>query len=326
MAIEKVNLAPALRFYQQNDKYLILLVVILLALYLIAFAAKLTWQLIPEPQVQQSSGINSTSLASTNNSNSNRTSLDRLLALNLFGDASAQPVVEQAQDITEAPETQLNLVLSGVAASSDPSDGAAVIEYQNNQSTYGIGDKIDGTQVTLDEIYADRVIIKNRATRETLMLEGIDFDEANRDREQNTDSNQTISTDRRFSAPPALESEDLRQVPRADAQTLRAAQQRLQEDPASFADYVRLSPVLENGGFVGYRIAPGKEPSLFEQVGLKNGDVVIELNGYDLTDVAQAKEAITLLNDAESLDFEILRDENVISISVEMPRFPDDSI
>jgi general secretion pathway protein C len=312
MTIEKLNLSPLLQFYQENDKKIILAVVILLALYLISFAAKLTWQLIPEPTQVTASNASSASLNANVASTDNKTNLNKLLGLNLFGDASAKPAPAKQQDVTDAPETKLNLILSGVVASPDPNVGAAVIEYRNNQNTYGIGDKIEGTQVTLDEIYVDRVIIKNRVSRETLMLEGVDFEEANRLREQN----QPIEV---YEGPVQAQQQQSPRNQSAEVD-LASIQQRLAEEPASFADFIRLSPHVKDGMPVGYRVSPGKDPSLFTQVGLKDGDIVIELNGYDLSDTVQALEAVALLNEAQSLGVEVLRNDEVISLNLDIPR------
>lgn len=318
MTIEKLNFAPLSRFYQENDKKIILAIVVLLALYLIAFAAKLTWQLMPAPE---SSGISN---ASTQNLNvnvrptDNKTNLNKLLALNLFGDAAAKPQEVAQPDVTDAPETKLNISLSGVVASSDPNVGAAVIEYRNSQSTYGIGDKIEGTQVTLDEIYSDRVIIKNRVTRETLMLDGVDFEEANRLREQNEPiTAQNDNSQAKVQGPNRQNRSSAALQPTVDVVSI---QRRLREEPASFADFIRLTPHMRDGTPIGFRVSPGKDPTLFREVGLQDGDIVIEMNGYDLSDTSQALEAAALINEAQSLDFEVLRNDQVVSLNLDIPR------
>lgn len=314
MTIDKLNFAPLSRFYQENDQKIILAIVILLALYLIAFAAKLTWQFIPSDETV-SINNSSTSFSAVNvRPQDNKTNLNKLLALNLFGDATAKPQEVVQQDVTDAPETKLNLLLSGVVSSSDPSVGAAVIQYRNSQSTYGVGDKIEGTQVTLDEIYSDRVIIKNRVTRETLMLDGVDFEEANRLREQNkaiTSESTSVQGPRQITnvAPTAQPSVDV-----------VAIQRKLRDDPSSFADFVRLTPHVRDGMRIGFRLSPGNDPTLFKEVGLQDGDIVIEMNGYDLSDTVQALEAAALINEAQSLDFEVLRNDEVVSLILDIPR------
>jgi len=311
MTIEKLSLAPVARFYHQNEQKIILTFVIMLSLYLIAFMAQLTWHLLPSPTNAALQPPINTSAQQDMRVVDSKSNIDRLLSLNLFGDPAAQPEPVQ-ETVTEAPETRLNLLLAGVVSSPDPQVGAAVIEYRNTQNTYGIGDKIEGTQVTLDEIYSDRVIIKNRTARETLMLDGIDFEEANRLRERNRPV-EVQGPQQAVEAAPTLSRQQI-------AENLRAAQQKLSQEPANFADFIRLSPHAENGTPVGYKLSPGKDPTLFREVGLQDGDVVTELNGYDLTNIQQALEALSLLNDAQSLDLEIIRRDETLSLSFDIPR------
>ncbi|MFC3122641.1 type II secretion system protein GspC [Agaribacter flavus] len=303
-------LTPIQQFYQRHDTKLVFIIVLLLSVYLLMWAAKLTWALLP---VDNASEIASQP-APTNNapnigSQPSKTNLQKLLSLNLFGDPSSIPK-EEVQQVTEAPETKLNLVLSGVVASSNPEEGVAVIAYRNTQQTYGIGDKIEGTNVTLVEIFSDRVIIKNRLTRETLMMEGVDFDEANRQR-----SRQATNTDNQENA--NVGPQPAREVSRQEAEEIR---QQVFQNPDSFADFIRLTPERNELGIIGYKVAPGKRPAFFNSVGLKNGDVLTELNGRDLSNPQQALEALSILREAEELDLVLLRGGEPISLSIEIPR------
>lgn len=324
MTIANINFGVITRFYQQNERKIILLFVVCISIYLIAFVAKFTWSLMPAPELQSSSP--QMSLAQSNGqSNDASADLSTLLSLNLFGDATAKPVEEVVQDVTDAPETKLNLLLSGVVSSADPSVGVAIIEYRNAQDNYAVGDKIMGTQVTLDEIYSDRVIIRNRVTRETLMLDGLDFEEANRLREQNkpiSARNNTRNASSRSTATTSAASatENSRTGPRTvSGDKINELRQRLTNEPASFSDFVRLSPHRDENGFAGFKIAPGKEPEFFNDLGFQNGDVIIGLNGYDLTDPGQSGEALSLLKEADSLDIDLLRDGEFLNLNVEIP-------
>jgi general secretion pathway protein C len=315
--MSNISLTTAGDIYRRHESKIILIIVVLLSLYLLAFVAKLTWSLIPQPQGDVNNRALQSSQSQSVSSNAKSTNMSSLINLNLFGDAQAQAVVEQSQeDVTDVPETKLNLVLSGVVSSTEQSRGAAIIEYRNTQSTYGIGDKIEGTNVTLDEIYTDRVIIKNRLTRETLMLEGIDFDEANRNRNREI-SNERDNAQARVNTP--QNNTQSPQELRERAQALRQVRQNLANEPASFADLISLSPHRANNELVGFRVSPGKDPALFNSVGLKNGDVVVQLNGLDLSNLQQAGEAITQLKEADTLQLEILRGSEFISLDLDIP-------
>jgi len=299
--------------YQRNESKLILVLIMILSIYLLAFAAKITWSMLPEPQSKlaqlQAPQItdNGSSRASNNISN--------IINQNLFGNADKPAPVATLDKVSDAPQTQLNLILSGVVSSNDPNRSAAIIEYRNNQSTYGVGDKIEGTNVTLDKIYVDRVIIKNRVTRETLMLDGIDFDEANKKRADETFVT-SANTQPFMSSPssPIAQNQNIRN----QAQALRDARRKLAQEPASFTDMISLSPHRVNGVFIGFKVTPGLQPTLFNSVGLQNGDIVVQLNGLDLSDLQQSREAITELQQAESLQLEVLRGNEYVSLDLDI--------
>lgn len=300
-----ISLLNATSLYQRHEKKIILVVVIALSLYLVSIVAKLTWSILPAPE-SNIKNVNTNNSVTSSSSKNATVNVNSIAKLNLFGDAAVTEVT--ADDETEdddVPETKLNLVLSGVVASSDENRGAAIIEYKNIQNTYGIGDKIEGTNVTLDQIKNDRVIIKNRLVKETLMLEGIDFEEANRNKAITAKSAQPVKTQR--------------QNTREKAEAIRQARQEIAQQPASFADLIALAPHRVDGQLIGYRVSPGKKPALFNAVGLKNGDVVLALNGLDLTDLQQVQEALRELNEAETLQLEILRAGEFLSLDLEVP-------
>ena len=306
-----LTISNATDFYQRHENKLILVVVILISAYLLAFAAKLTWSLLPQQQSAVTSQV-STIQQSNNKQSVSGNNIASIIDLNLFGNAAFKPVEAEQKEMTDVPETALNLVLSGVVSSTDPTLGAAIIAYNNSQGTYGPGDKIEGTDVTLDEIYVDRVIIKNRLTRETLMLDGIDFEEANKNRARNTQQNQVqVNTPRNI----VTQNQDVTNK----AQAMREARQKLAQEPASFTDMISLSPHRTDGQLIGFKVAPGSNPALFNAVGLKSGDVVIQLNGLDLTDLQQSSEAITQLREADSLQLEVLRDGEFLSLDLDIP-------
>lgn len=303
-----LSFSHATAFYLRHESKLITAVVVLLSVYLLSFAAKLTWQLFPNDEQAPTSTRIQSNAASNDINESASTNINKLLRLNLFGNAEAQATPVVVQQNEDVPETSLNLVLSGVVASNTPKLGAAVIEYRNQQDTYGIGDKVQGTNVILDEIFADRVIIKNRLARETLMLEGLDFDEANQKRAQQTNIDLRAQTE----TIPA-------DVIRPNARAIQDARAKLAQSPESFAELISLSPHRVNEELIGYRVSPGANPSLFNAVGLKNGDIVVQLNGLDLSDIQQSLEALTELQEADALQLELMRGNDFVSLDLEIP-------
>ncbi|RDV24880.1 type II secretion system protein GspC [Alteromonas aestuariivivens] len=303
MTLDKLNSHSLVQIFNRHQKQLNLLVVVLLSLYLIAFVAQLIWRIIPEPSLSATPTTSSRPPAQTAPSQSG-VNLTRLQQLNLFGEVNAQIIVE-APPVTDAPETKLNLTLAGVVASTIQNAGAAIIENRGSQATYGLGEKIEGTNATLDQVLSDRVIIKNGTRHETLMLEGVDYNDPKRRQTQ------TASRSR-------PEPEPLRPARRLSEDAVEATE-AIRRQPANFTDYFSISPKTQDGQLQGYQIKPGKDPALFESAGLVAGDVVVQINGYDLTDTQQSVDAMNELRNSQTIELTITREGEYLTIYLDIP-------
>ncbi|MDF2179213.1 type II secretion system protein GspC [Aliiglaciecola sp. CAU 1673] len=286
----------------EHQPKIIRLLTLLLCLYLIAYAADLTWRLLPSPQSPTLTTVTDTTQA--NNSNNPRADIAKLQRLNLFGQVDAAQPKQEA--VESAPQTNLNLTLTGVVASDVTERGAAIVEHQGKQNTYGVGDKVDGTNATVNEIYADRIIIKNGPRMETLMLDGMDYNSGAKQQQARPTATpakpQSQATSRRTLSSDALE-----------------ATHALQAQPSNFTDYISISQHMADGELKGYRVSPGKSPTLFQSAGLKANDIVTEINGLDLTDIQQSVEAMSLLREANSLQLTIEREGELVTLFLDLP-------
>jgi general secretion pathway protein C len=287
--------------YQQQINFIL---VALLALYLIAYAAELTWRFIPQAEIAALKEVRSPTSTQSNSGSNQRVNLSKLKQLNLFGDLTAEPVEEQT--VTEAPETRLNLSLNGLVASSNPAFAAAIIENKGVQNTYGIDEKIEGTNARLLEVFPDRVIIKNGPRRETLMLDGVDFAAVQSSATKPTTQNSP---------------EPVNRTPKRQVLSPEIAEEtrELQKSPMGFTDYIAIFPHRPDGSLEGYRISPGKKPKLFKAAGFKAGDIVIEINGLDLTDPQQSLEAMSSLREAQSLQLTVNRSGETLTLYLDFP-------
>ena len=303
MTFNKPNPQSLVVYLNQHQKQLHTIVVVLLSLYLIAFAAKLVWRIIPEPQLSATPTVSRAPVISSP-SGQNGVNIAKIQQLNLFGNAAAKPA-EPVAEVTDAPETRLNLTLTGVVASSEQEAGTAIIENRGSQAVYGLGEKIEDTNATLLKVYNDRVIIKNGVRNETLMLDGIDYDEANRRREMQA----------RNRPEPQEEEEDTVELSEEALEATAA----LRERPANFTDFISISPKTEEGQLIGYQVSPGKEPELFKSAGLQAGDVITQINGLDLTDLQQSQEALSELRNAQTIELTIIRDGSLTTLYLDLP-------
>lgn len=210
----------------------------------------------------------------------------------LFGEAG-QETVQQAAPI-DAPETRLNLTLHGVIAADNPDNARAIIAEQNrNERSYRIGDNLPGG-AELSEIHADRVILRRAGRYETLRLpkEPLSGNEAVVDAAaQNT----TLDP--------------------AAVAVLNEYRDIMQTNPRALIDLVRPVPHQEGSQFIGFRLYPGNRRELFQQFGLRPGDLVTEVNGVTLDNAAKGIEVLNQLKEAQQLNLRIRRGRQEIDLN-----------
>ncbi|EPI4818058.1 type II secretion system protein GspC [Vibrio alginolyticus] len=221
---------------------------------------------------------------------------------NLFGKFTEQKAAVVEQPIVkDAPKTRLNLTLVGAVASSDANTSLAVIANRGKQATYGLGEEIEGTRATLKAVLVDRVIIDNQGRDETLMMQGIEY--------------------KKLSESPQVAKA---QSQRAEAATsgvgekLEQIREEIAKDPQSVFKYITISPVKKDGDIVGYRVSPGRDAALFNDVGLQPGDIAVQLNGIDLSDPSSSVQLMQVMSDPQELNLTVERDGQQYDIYIQL--------
>lgn len=274
------------------DKRLPLLAMLLLIALLAQSLAQLTWQVLPSqplPPLQMPRSAPQPSAGQ-----SHKTDISRIAQWHLFGEiqkAAPVPVVQ----VTEAPDTKLNLKLRGLLASSDPVAARAIIaDGRGKEEAYKIGQKLPGNAV-LREIYADRVILEYRGRLEALRLP--------KDAVANAlVSTSSVNTSRRRNRVTQAGTAD-------NAALLRQYRDALINRPQTLMNLVSATPVTDKatGKLKGYRIRPGKDRRLLGRFGLKSGDVVTTVNGVALNNPIKALEIMRDLSTASSVTLDVER-------------------
>jgi general secretion pathway protein C len=215
----------------------------------------------------------------------------------LMGEVSQQAAPVKPAAPVEAPETRLKLVLRGALASDDKQHARAIIaDPRGKEDQYEIGDTLPGN-AELSEVYPDRVILLRNGRYETLRLP--------KDKKPgaNTVVSRSIGT----------------QSAASPAQRLQTVRQQLRTSPRSLYGLVRATPHKGEGGNIdGYTVAPGRDPALFEQVGLREGDVVVQVNDIKLDNPANSARALKSVQSGESVSVTVLRGgaEQVLTLNL----------
>lgn len=98
---------------------------------------------------------------------------------------------------------------------------------------------------------------------------------------------------------------------------LEQYRQQLAENPLSLVDKVKASPVQRNGELYGYRLRHGKDRELLTSVGLRAGDILLDVNSLPITDPGQLSDVMESLASGSMINMKIerggrTRDLNVV--------------
>ncbi|MBQ4859948.1 type II secretion system protein GspC [Pseudoalteromonas sp. MMG007] len=285
------------------------LVTLLVVVYLAFLFSKLVWLLWPRPPV---SLLTPTHSVNQSSGTSNR-SAQHIVEQFLFGKKTVtnNNAAKQSQVINDAPETRLSINLTGiVAVSNDDKAGVAIIESQGKQVSYLVEEVVLGTRAKVAQILPDRVILSVSGRFETLMLDGLDFT-------KKVSMPVLAARDEAKMGPQKMQQSEIQINATADQEVKEAiieTREELLKEPGKLFDYIRVSQAMSDGELIGYRLSPGKEPELFKQMGLKNNDLAISINGYQLTDLKQAMSAINELRNSTDANITIERDGEQIDV------------
>lgn len=279
----------------------------LMLVYLAYLSAELTWLMIP--QDNNSFNASSYTYKPRGDESHFKVNIETLSALNLFGDHSGKsPVVEEDLGIQDAPETSLNLTLSGLVATDDQSSAAAIIENSGSQDTYGVGDLITGTRAMLESVMTDRVIIKVSGRLETLMLDGFEYGKSSPKVSRVPKSNKSNNT--RKDKNKVIDKRSNKEFS-AQAHNFR---KDINANPGKITDYLKILPRRKSGEIIGYSLRPGKNPEFFKSSGLKSGDIAVQMNGYDLVQPMEAAQALKALKTEKEVSLLLDRDGEMTEI------------
>ncbi|WP_062263129.1 type II secretion system protein GspC [Endozoicomonas arenosclerae] len=278
------NIASVLS--QTGVRRLIICCEVLLVILLTQQLARLTWQFFDTPEAASQSSWKPQSVAGDSRQ-SEKDIYPALDSLHLFGQEPIKLTQTDNSNIdpNAVPKSRLSAKVTGIVASTVPSDSVAVIQTGGRDRTYRIGEKLQGSNAEVKDIYEDRVIVLNRGKHEALLLYP---DEAGR------------------------------KVEKRNTGRLTEIRQQLISDPASFTDFVQFTTVQKDGQLVGYQLTPGKFPEVFRQSGLKPNDVALSINGYDLSDSNDTMKLLQEVNQLAQISMTIERDGRLYEIEVKL--------
>lgn len=256
------------------------------------FAALLT----PEPATAALDARNAPTLAARSWS-ARQVILDRnLFNASLLAPASRPLVVEE-----DLEETKLALALLGTFASPDPDIARAAVDDQESRKhvVLKVGDEIQGGRARLIRIERRRIVLEENGT-----LRELTFDDSLPDAKTSRVTKTSRRTSRK-STSSRRRSSRRRQLQPAAQEASPDAGERAMRSPADIFSEARILPKWENGRMVGVQVSGIKRGSLFEEIGVSNGEIITQLNGIAIDSPEASAEVMLELTEADTFEVTI---------------------
>ncbi|HGV3450121.1 TPA: type II secretion system protein GspC [Raoultella planticola] len=193
----------------------------------------------------------------------------------LFGRAEKKPQSSaHDESLDQAPLSSLKLRITGLLASSDAARSIVIMAKGNQQVSLMTGDSTPGNEARIIAILRDRIIVNYRGRNEAILL----------------------ADDGSMKAAGAPDT------------VLNSPLSKIRQQPQNILNYLNISPVMVNEQLSGYRLNPGKDPTLFRESGLHENDLAVALNGLDLRDRQQAQQALKQLPELSEITLTVERE------------------
>jgi type II secretion system protein C len=274
---------PDYLFRILGDRWLRLVVLLLVLAALAQQLSLIVWQLLPVPDVSANQEPvevvqNAAPVDSGTNFQQQANVISKAF---LFGKAQVEQ--KPAVVVEEAPQTELNYKLRGIYFSPDERLSSAIVETKpNNSKNYLLEDEL-ADNITLARIEEDYILINRFGKLERLDLE-------------KPDAPVLVSNNRPASGGAAPESA-----------LLRSYKKRYSSNPMALATRFQAIPVQQDGSNVGFKLKALRGESLLKKLSFEPDDIFTEVNGVSLKNPFEALDALKSLTTANSISVTIIR-------------------
>jgi general secretion pathway protein C len=225
---------------------------------------------------------------------------------------SVKPEPEKS---AEPPKpTELKLKLWGIAIHSDDRPSYCIIEdlTTRKQELYRVNDKLAGN-VTIKSVEWDRIILDRDGRDEVLELAS---------GQGGPGISRPAPVAARVAAAPVSQpgNPHIRQVSDTQYDIDRSEVDTALDNMSQLFTQIRAVPHFEGGQSTGFRLFAIRQNSLFDNIGLRNGDVIQSINGTQINDPRRALALLQDLRTAQQLNVQVLRNKELVSLQYNIGR------
>jgi len=250
----------------------------------------LAWMVSSWWQADTLDGIELVNLKSEMKDDSDVLHVSEFADVALFGSLVKKAIVEKLQAKPKPViVSKLNLKLLATVVAGKRS--AAIVSLNNTkQQAFFLGDAML-SGVVLKQVEAAAIVVDNHGRLERIILPKSKSIKGISVKPVNTSRNQVLSR--------KTLNADMRNFPKLLSQA-------------------KVVPYFAQGKSAGFVIMEIVKGSLYQRIGLKNGDVIQKVNGQAITSTSQAMKMYQNLQHASSIDLELMRHGTIVPIHYEI--------
>lgn len=218
---------------------------------------------------------------------------EAIASRNLFDLAAAgkeDAKAPEAIDVESLTETRLRLKLWGTISGGGEAVTRAIIEDEvtRKQDLYKVGDTVQ--QAVIKLVLRDRVVMRYKGQDEVLMMQ--------KDKGASPTSRGGASSRRR-----TLPAASITKKVNVKRDTINDAMMNI----STLMKDVRIKPHFRNGQPDGMAVSGIKSDSIFRKMGIRNGDIIIGVDGQKIESMDDAMSLYGNLKSASEIQLEIKR-------------------
>ncbi len=216
-------------------------------------------------------------------------------------DVKAEPKKEEAPKVEEKVYDLKKWKLVGTFLSRN--DGFATVEDGKDVVIIVLDDVYKGYELV--DLKVDEAFFKNAGKLYSLKI----------NEEKNKKDNKNNPADKNKVNPDLLEDKEMNIKTKVDPKTNEIKSATVKRDDVNFYvknvgqiwQNIRFKDYRENRKLKGFEVTFVKNGSTFQQLGLQSGDIIIAINGEEVTSYSQVQKYYTNINKMKSLNLKVMR-------------------
>jgi general secretion pathway protein C len=212
---------------------------------------------------------------------------------------------EEAKPVETPQPTKCNGKLWGVVVHNDDASSYAIIEEgsTHKQDVYRVGETAGGCG-TLKQVEWDRVILNRDGRDEILELANAQ-----------PRAVAAVAAVAPVPSPAAATDPHIQKVSENEYNIERSEVDGALDNMNQLFTQIRAVPHFDGGQSTGFRLFAIRQNSIFDNIGLRNGDIIQNINGSDINDPAKALALFGDLRNQRQISVRILRNKDPMTVT-----------